>query len=370
MSLKDVLCQDRAAEAFGQAMKSGRLGHAYIFAGDDGVGRYLMARQWAKALLCEQPLSDPVGGSYDSCGKCRSCTLFENDNHPDFKHIYKELLEFTKDPANRKKSPNQMSIDVIREFLVDVAASRPQMAKRAVYVISEAEKMGAGAQNAMLKTLEEPPGYCVIILLCTRTDMLLPTILSRCQVVRFGPVDEQVIVERLAEAGYTEAASRFWSRFTGGSLGLSSVYASLSKECDCYKIKCELVDKLVSLKLADCIDAAEWMVEQNTAIGEALADKFAEVSKADLKRRAQKMMLKMFLVLICDVMRVSLSHTGGLVNADQINAVNSLCGQLDIDDAAKFVEKVNKNMLWVDAYVNEKLIFEEILLHFAKLKCI
>ncbi len=370
MSLKDVLCQDRAAEAFGRAMKSGRLGHAYIFAGDDGVGRYLMARQWAKALLCEQPFVDDVNDFYDSCGKCRSCTLFESDNHPDFKHIYKELLEFTKDPANRKKNPSQMPIDVIREFVVEAVGSRPQMAKRAVYVVSEAEKMGAGAQNAMLKTLEEPPGYCVIILLCTRTDMLLPTILSRCQVVRFGAVDEDVIVRRLAEAGYSETASRFWSRFTGGSLGQSLVYASLSKGCDCYDVKRELVDRLVSLKLADCIDAAEWMVGQNAAIGDALADKFADVSKADLKRRAQKMLLKMFLVLICDVMRVGVAHTDGLVNTDQMAAVESLCGQLGIDEAAKFVEKVNKNMLWVDAYVNEKLIFEEILLHFAKLKYI
>ncbi len=369
MSFKDVLCQDRAVEAFDKAMKSGRLGHAYIFAGDDGVGRYLMARQWAKALLCEQPLAGEAGGCYDSCGVCRSCRLFDSDNHPDFKHIYKELLEFTKDTANRKKAPNQMSIDVIREFLVDIAASRPQMAKRAVYVVSEAEKMGAGAQNAMLKTLEEPPGYCVIILLCTRTDMLLPTILSRCQVIRFGSVDEQVIVDRLVAAGHTETASRFWARFTGGSLGQSMVYASLANGCDCYQIKRELVERIVSLRLVDCIDAAEWMVAQNAAIGEALAEAFPDVSKADLKRRAQKMMLKMLLVLICDVMRVSVSHTEGLVNADQFSAVESLCGQLDIDDAAKYVEKVNKNMLWVDAYVNEKLIFEEILLHFAKLKC-
>lgn len=367
MSLKDVLCQDKAIEAFEQAIQSGRLGHAYIFAGNDGVGRFFTAKQWAKALLCDKPETDDQG-FYDSCRVCSGCKLVDNDNHPDFKHIYKELLEFTKDSSNRNKTPNQLSIDVVREFLVDVVASKPQMAKRAVYVVSEAEKMAAPAQNAMLKTLEEPPGYCVIILLCTRTDMLLPTILSRCQVIRFGPINENIIIERLASQGCQKAEAGFWARFTDGSLGQSMMFAALSKSCDCYRIKCELVSKMNSIKLADCLNIAEWMGEKTAQIAEAMQEQLKDVSKPDIKRRAQKTLLKILLTAAADIMKVSVSDAVPLVNDDQRAVIKSMSGVLDADTAAKFVEKVNKSIGWVDAYVNEKLIFEEILLHFAKLK--
>ncbi|MFI4912039.1 MAG: ATP-binding protein [Sedimentisphaeraceae bacterium JB056] len=367
MSLNDVLCQDKVVDVFQHAMKHDRLGHAYIFAGEDGVGRYLMAKEWAKALLCEG--RDSLQSDFvDSCKCCRSCQLFDSDSHPDFKHIYKELSEFLSDSAKRKKNPSEFSIHVIREFLVDIVASKPQMAKKCVYVISEAEKMNAAAQNAMLKTLEEPPAYCLIILLCTRTDKLLPTILSRSQVLRFGPVDEAIIINKLSEEGIDGVQAKFWARFTSGSLGQSIMYSKMASLCDCYSIKCQLVEKLANARLADSLDIAEWMVAKNGEISEAFSDQMENVSKSDLKRRAQKIMLKMLLVMVTDMIRLSVDGSEDIVNSGQTAQIQQLCTQVDVNTAAKFVEKINSSMRWVDAYVNEKLIFEEILLHFTKLK--
>jgi DNA polymerase III subunit delta' len=367
MSLKDVLCQDRAVDVFQHALKNGRLGHAYIFAGEDGVGRHLTAKALAKALLCESPIAGE-DDFVDSCGHCRSCVLFDSNSHPDYKDIYKELSEYLSDSSKRKKNPSELSIHVIREFVVDIVGSKPQMAKKCVYVITEAEKMNAAAQNAMLKTLEEPPGYCLIILLCTRTDKLLPTILSRSQVLRFGPVEEDIIINRLAEESVGEVEARFWARFTSGSLGQSLMYAKMSSHCDCYAIKCELVDRLASMRLADSIDIAEWMIAKNAEIADALSEQMDVVSKSDIKRRAQKIILKMLLVAAGDIVRFSIGCSEDVINCGQKERIRQLCEQIDVNSAAKLVEKVNESMRWVEAYVNEKLIFEDILLHFTKLK--
>lgn len=360
-----MLCQQRAIDLFQQSIANNRLGHAYIFAGDDGVGRFLMAQQWAKALLCAEPVN---GEFFDSCGECRSCKLFDSGNHPDFKHIYKELIQYSKDSSNAKKTPTNFPIDVVREFFVDVAANKPQMSQKVVYVISEAEKMLAPAQNAMLKTLEEPPPYCLIILLCSRTDRLLPTILSRSQVVRFSPIDEDIIVQRLAAKNVDHAQSLFWARFTSGSLGAALTYCDLAEKCDCYRIKCRLVEQIASLKLASSLDIAEWIVAQSADMTAALGDILKDVSKSDVKKRCQKMLLKMLLSLGSDVIRVHISQDNAIVHTDQLGLVRSLSSQLGVDEAAKYVEKTNLSMTWVDANVNEKLIFEDNLLHLAKLK--
>ena len=154
-----------------------RPAHAYIFAGLEGVGKYKTAREWAKLLLCRSPQTKqgPAGTFADSCGSCESCTLLEADSHPDYAHVYKELLEYTKD-GKGKKTPIDLPIDVIREFLIEQVAIRPTpLVQGRVFVLSEAEKLNANSQNALLKVLEEPPPHCTIILLCTRLEQLLPT---------------------------------------------------------------------------------------------------------------------------------------------------------------------------------------------------
>ena len=97
-----------------------------------------------------------------------------------------------------------MSIDVIREFLIEGASKKPMLSKRKVFVVSEAEKLNNSSQNALLKVLEEPPVYCCIILLCTRLEKLLPTTKSRCRIIKFSRIDENIITDRLADLGLDE----------------------------------------------------------------------------------------------------------------------------------------------------------------------
>ena len=173
MSLKEVFCQDKAIGILQRAFAADKLAHAYIFVGPDGVGKFKTAKEWAQVLLCTERVKQqtPQGVFCDSCGTCRSCEVFEGGAHPDFNHIYKERVEYTKD--GKGKTPVDLPIDVIRDFLIKKVAGRPQMSDATVYVVREAERLNQSSQNALLKVLEEPPKHCFITV--SYTHLTLPT---------------------------------------------------------------------------------------------------------------------------------------------------------------------------------------------------
>jgi DNA polymerase-3 subunit delta' len=364
MALNDIFCQDKAIGSLQRAFAAGRMAHAYLFAGDDGVGKGATARAWAKMLLCEdrQTLrTDPL--FTDSCGVCHACRTFEGGGHPDFRPIYKELVQFTKDGKN-KKTPVDMPIDVIREFLIEKVSNRPTMGEFVVYVVDEAEKVNTSSQNALLKVLEEPPGYCVIILLCSRLDKMLPTILSRCQLVRFGEIDPARIVERLTAEGFSQAEATYWARFSQGSLGRALAWAKLEiADGGAFAVKQELLQKLASLTLSDVIDTAEWMGKAAKTIANAWMKQAENVSTTDITRRAQKGMIQMVIAALSDVMKLGIGQSQGLVNEDQKRCLEAIAARYDAETASRGIELGYEIHRWVDSSVNEKLIFEQLLLN-------
>ncbi len=363
MSIKDIYCQDRAINKLKSAFGIDRLAHAYIFAGAGGVGKFKTAREWAKLLICNDEMSK--GPDPDSCGKCRSCILFEGDGHPDFHHIYKELKKFTK-KGKETDTPLDLPKSVIDEFIIDKIATAPVMGDHVVYVISEAEKLNNSSQNTLLKVLEEPPANCVIILLCSRVDKLLPTTLSRCQVLQFGPIDEQIIVEQLIQTGVAKSEATYWARFSEGSIGTAAAWAGLEpKETSCYAIKTELLGRICKYELGESLDLAEWVVTAAKQISAAWSEIETDTSKKDITRRAQKGLLQMITAIFTDVMRSSLDPDAILINSDQAKLIEKLQQRFDPENAAEQVDKIAEKMRWVDASVNEKLIFDELLLSLA-----
>ncbi|MCE5185688.1 MAG: DNA polymerase III subunit [Planctomycetaceae bacterium] len=365
MHLREIVCQEKAVGALEQAYAAGKIAHAYLFAGDDGVGKRTTAAALAKMLLCENRQTCKSPEFVDSCGKCHSCQTFEAGGHPDFRMITKELVKFTREGKN-KTTPVQMPIDVIREFLIERIANKPSMGSYVVFVLDEAEKVNNASQNAMLKVLEEPPGHCVIILLCSRPDLMLPTTLSRCQVVRFGPVSEDEIVKRLVQDGLAKTEAVFWARFSQGSLGQAIAWSSLRfKEGSIYGFKKELVERVCSFGLADVVDMAEWMGQTARKISGEWVDREQNVSTTDINRRAQKGLIKMTSLVYSDVMRLGLA-IGELVNDDQKSLILRLADKLDPEAAAVKVEFCATMDKWVDSSVNEKLIFEQLLFNLSK----
>jgi DNA polymerase-3 subunit delta' len=364
MSIKEIFCQDKTVDNLQRAFASGKWAHAYIFAGPEGVGKFKTAREWAKLLLCQKPVRE--NDFADSCGVCRACELFEAGSHPDFNHIYKELLEFTKD-GKSKAPPVDLPIDVIREFLVEKVSNRPTLSERKVFVISEAERLNNHSQNALLKVLEEPPEYCSIILLCSRFEKLLPTTKSRSQILRFGVIDEGHIIEKLQQTGLEETQARYFGRLAQGSLGTAYQWAQLElAEANLYETKKGLISSLASYEIADALSLAEKCQNKCKKIAAAWGDLDNTISKKDINRRATKTIVQIIISALYDVMNLTAMPGKEAINFDQKEYIQKLSGRFDAEEAAEKISDCYKMLHWIESSVNEKLIFEHLLLNLAE----
>ncbi len=364
MSFSEILCQEKAVGLLQRAYAAGRDAHAYIFAGPDGVGRYKTAVQWAKLLLCECPRERPSAG-FDSCDACRSCHGVDAGTHPDFFHVYKELRQFTAD-GKGKAAPVDLVIDVIREFLIDKVGGRPTQSGRKVFVVSEAERLNIASQNALLKVLEEPPAYCSIILLCTRLEKLLPTIKSRAQTVRFGPVEAAVIENDLLESGIKPDAARYFSRLAQGRWGLAQRLGQLEANgADLLAGKQRLLTAVGRLQLGQCVDVAQKCLDFGKRISATWTELEPQTSKTDLNRRGQRLLIQMVMSALEDVMKRSVQPDYRLINADQGEVMGQWSQRYDPETGARCIEECYEALRWIEAGTNEKLVFEHLLLSMA-----
>ncbi|MBN2592449.1 MAG: DNA polymerase III subunit [Sedimentisphaerales bacterium] len=361
MSFKEIFYQDRAIEILQRAFASGRWAHAYIFAGAEGIGKFKTAFEWAKLLLCKKPVIE--NGFADGCGSCQSCRLFETGTNPDFAHIYKELREFTED-GKGKPPPVDLPIDVIREFLIAKVSTKPTLSQRKVFVVSEAERLNISSQNCLLKVLEEPPEYCCIVLLCTRMEKLLPTTKSRCQTIRFGPIDESRIIEKLKEKSLGEEPARYFAHLAQGSVGEACQWAELElADTNLFKTKKELIDSLVSYQLAESLDLAQEFLTESKKIAAEWTSIDKTTSKTDINRRAMKFIVRIIISALHDAMNLNVNRAKEPVNFDQKKQIEKLAAHFDAEQAAEKISDCYRVLGWIESSVNEKLIFEQLLLN-------
>ena len=363
MSFKEIFCQDRAIDILQRAFASDRWAHAYIFAGPEGIGKFRTAREWARLLLCNKPVIE--NNIADGCGSCQSCRLFETGANPDFAHVYKELREFTED-GKGKAAPIDLPIDVIREFLIAKVPTRPTISQRKVFVVSEAERLNISSQNCLLKVLEEPPEFCCIVLLCTRMEKLLPTIKSRCQTIRFGPIDESRIIEKLKDKGLEEEPARYFARLAQGSVGQACQWAEIElADANLYKAKKELIDSLVSYELAETLELTQKLLAESKKIAAEWTNLDTATSKADINRRAMKIIVRIIISALHDAMNLNVTRAKEPVNFDQKEQIEKLAARFDAELAAEKISDCYRVMRWIESSVNEKLIFEQLLLSLA-----
>jgi len=210
-AFKEIFAQDAAIDSLRAAVLADRLPHGLIFAGPVGVGKATTARALARLFLCEKPKGD------QPCGTCEGCRGMAADVHPDFHLIYRQLARVEKKEA----AARDLSVKVVREYLIAPANHKSVMNRGKVFLIKEAETMSTEAQNALLKTLEEPPGRSLLILLTSMPNVLLPTIRSRCQLLKFAALPQQVVTEQLQKRGINAVDAADAALITEGSLGLS-----------------------------------------------------------------------------------------------------------------------------------------------------
>jgi DNA polymerase-3 subunit delta' len=237
MSWDRIRGHDAARHTFQTAAARGRLGQAYLFVGPDGVGKQMFARELAKALLCESPPA-----ALTACDRCPSCAQVGAGTHPDV---------FT---LRTPEGKHELPVSEMREFCTRMAL-KPSRGGRKVGIVEDADDFNEESANSFLKTLEEPPPGSLLILLATGTDRQLPTILSRCQVVRFAPLGPADLNAVLAGQGVEDAARRErLARLAGGS-----VARALALNDDAFwELRRKLIEGLTSPRPNFAVLAKEW----------------------------------------------------------------------------------------------------------------
>jgi len=211
LTFQSILGQSDAIAWIERAYTADRLPHGLVFAGPPGVGKGTTARALGALFLCHRP------SGTSPCGACESCRLMAADTHPDFATIYRQLVRIEKKDSAAK----DLSINVIRQYLLAPAGLKPALGHGKVFVVEEAELMNAAAQNSLLKTLEEPFGRTLIILLSDQPESLLPTIRSRTQTVRFHTLEPAIVAKELAKRDIDPAIAKSAAVLAEGSLGVA-----------------------------------------------------------------------------------------------------------------------------------------------------
>lgn len=226
MSLLDVKHQNSAQRLIQRAIARERIPHAYIFHGPDGIGKERLAQGLAELLLCENPIErkDEQGCAVRiGCGACVDCRLMRAGTHPDWHLIHRQLNRDHPDPDIRRRKGLDIGVDVLRHFVIEKVGHTPNRGLAKVFVIREADRITTQAQNALLKTLEEPPGTTFIILLVSSLERLLPTTLSRCQLVGFDVLPTRFVRSELGRLRSKNKPEELdWcARVGAGSIGSS-----------------------------------------------------------------------------------------------------------------------------------------------------
>lgn len=247
----DIIGQEQLKEHLQNAISMNKVSHAYIINGERSSGKEFIARIFAMTLQCEKGETEP-------CGECHSCKQAMSNNQPDIIYIGHE-------------KPNTIGVEDIRGQINNDIGIKPYSSPRKIYIMNEGEKMTVQAQNALLKTLEEPPEYAVILMLTTNVEALLPTILSRCVVLNMKPVpDAKVKKYLMEELGVPDYKANICVAFARGNIGKAKLLAS-SEEFE--KVKDEaitLVKYINDMEINEIVKAIKKITEYKFDVNDYL----------------------------------------------------------------------------------------------------
>ncbi len=237
----DIVGHEQLIEHMKHAIQMKKVSHAYLIQGDYDSGKKMIATVFAKTLQCEKKGNEP-------CNQCTSCMQVDSGNHPDIIYVSHE-------------KPASIGIDDVRLQINGSIQVKPYSSEYKVYIVDEAEKMTTEAQNAILKTIEEPPTYAIIILLVTNIGKILPTILSRCVLLQIKPVQDEKIKKHLLSLGVEEEKADFSTSFAMGNVG-KAIKVATSEEFQSIKNDCiHLLKSVKNMEVYELITKSKELVQ-------------------------------------------------------------------------------------------------------------
>ncbi|MBQ4529265.1 MAG: AAA family ATPase [Lachnospiraceae bacterium] len=319
----DIIGHEQIIEHLQNAIELDKVSHAYIINGEKGTGKMLIADAFAMTLQCEKQERIP-------CLKCRSCKQALSSNQPDIIHVTHE-------------KPGSISVEEIRTQLNSDIMVKPYSSPRKVYIIDEADKLTVQAQNALLKTIEEPPAYAVIVMLTSNADALLPTILSRCVQLNIKPVADKVLkrylMERLRVPDYKADLSIAFAR---GNVGKAVALAS-SENFDL--IKKDALDMLRYLEDMEIHEVVEWVKK--------IADYKLEIND----------FLDILIVWFRDVLLFKATNdVNMLIFKDEVQEIKKKAAHSSYNGLEEIINAIEKAKVRLNANVNFDLTIELMLL--------
>ena len=320
---QDILGHEMIKDHFRKAIENHKVSHAYILAGEEGMGRKSLANAFAMTLLCVKGLKEP-------CMECHSCKQMLSDNHPDVIHVTHE-------------KPGSIGVDDIRKQINDTIMIKPYSSYYKIYMVDEAEKMTVQAQNALLKTIEEPPSYAVIILMTTNPDAFLPTILSRCIQLKLKPLRDYVVKGYLVEKlGVPVEKAEVYAAFARGNLGKAIHIASSEEFGELYRAVLTLLKNIKNMDLPALLEFIKKLQEDHLDINECLD--FMQLWYRDI------------------LMYKVTKDMNLLIFKDEYKTVSEICSHSSYEGLEAVLEAIDKAKQRLDANVNTELALELMLL--------
>ena len=320
---KDIIGQHQIKEHFLNAIKAGQPSHAYILNGETGSGRKMLADAFSKALLCEDKSSP------EACGICKSCIQAESGNHPDIRILTHEKIS--------------ISVDDIREQINNDIGIKPYSSEYKVYIIPDASKMTEQAQNALLKTIEEPPAYAVILLITDNINNLLPTIRSRCIILNTKPVNKEEIAAYLVKTLSMEKdQARIAAGFCQGNMGQAIRFASSENFQEMKSEVLALLKNIDSMELSEIKEVIRGFSQQKGLINDYL---------------------DLMLLWYRDVLMFKITKDANLLlYQDEYHAISKQASIRNYEDIEKIIEAIDKVKVRLDANVNFDIAIELLIL--------
>lgn len=323
-NFKDIIGQESIKKHLQTAIKTGNLSHAYIINGEYGSGRQTIASALAKTIQCQSKTDDT-----DACGVCTSCKQAESHNHPDIKYI-------THDKTS-------ISVNDIREQLNNDISIKPYSSEYKIYIIPDANKMTEQAQNALLKTIEEPPVYAIIILLTENCDSLLPTIRSRCVTLTMNPVEKDKICTYLENKFQLEPEqAQIAANYCQGNIGKAIRFASSSDFIEMKNQVLKLLKNLDSMDIASIIDTIKEFSTHKNDINDYL---------------------DLMLLWYRDVLMFKVTKDANLLlYSDEYSAISEQATKHDYENIENIIAAIDKAKVRLKANVNFDVTIELMIL--------
>lgn len=334
------------------AARGRRLPHAFLFAGPTGVGKRMAALRLARRLLCSG-----AAVQADACGRCDDCAAVAAGTHIDLHTIDRMSYKYHPDPIVRGRKGTVIGVDVIRHFVTDPIARHPARGRAKLFIIDEAERMNDEAQNALLKTLEEPPGAGYLLMITSSLERMLPTVRSRCQAVNFARLPDEFIREKLCLAGVelADADRDYLVGLSDGRLGIALRYA----ERGLYKLRGDIAELVAS-----AADDPSTFAKPGQDLVKSLADE--QVAPSDegesdsgAARAARELLIAMLTCTLRDVMRRGLG-AAARAHAHDPAAVERLARRMSPRRCAAAIRALTAAETDFEKSANLGLVFDSI----------